>query len=91
MIAGAAGLLKAYARAMAAQAALLDAHADALLTDAADVRADADAPPPVPCPHPEGARVDLATLAHPHRFACRVCGATIHDVRQEVSYGSPDR
>ena len=53
----AVALLKAYARAMAAQAALLDAHADALLTDAAEVRADA---PPPACPHPEEAREDLA-------------------------------
>jgi len=89
VIAEAAVLLKAYARALAAQAALLDAHADALLMDAADVRADA--PPAPPCAHPDEARIDLATLAHPRRFACRACGATIHDVRQEVSYGSPDR
>lgn len=85
----AAVLLKAYARAMAAQAALLDAHADALLTDATDVRADA--PPAGPCPHPDEARIDLATLAHPHRFACRACGVTIHDVRQEVTHASPNR
>ena len=89
MIAEAAGLLKAYARAMAAQAALLDAHADALLMDAADVRADA--PPAAPCSHPDEARIDLATLAHPSRFACRACGVTIHDVRQEVLHGSPNR
>ena len=88
MIAEAAGLLKAYARAMAAQAALLDAHADALLMDAAAVL---DAPIAAVCPHPDEARIDLATLAHPHRFACRACGVTIHDVRQEVSHGSPHR
>ena len=89
MIAEAAVLLKAYARAMSAQAALLDAHADALLTDAADVRAAT--PPAAPCPHPDEDRLDLATLAHPHRFACRACGVTINDVRQEVSHGSSDR
>jgi hypothetical protein len=84
VIAEAAVLLKAYARAMSAQAALLDAHADALLTDAADVRADA--PAAAPCAHPDEARIDLATLAHPRRFACRVCGATLNDdVRQETT------
>jgi hypothetical protein len=84
--------LQAFARAMAAQAALLDALAelaDALLTDAAE--GPADAPPAAPCPHPDEARIDLATLAHPYRFACRACGVTINDVRQEVSHGSPDR
>jgi hypothetical protein len=85
----AAVLLKAFARAMAAQAALLDAHADALLTEAADVRADA--PAAAPCPHHDEDRIDLATLAHPYRFACRACGVTINDVRQEVSDGSSHR
>ena len=89
MIAEAAVLLKAYARAMAAQAALLDAHADALLTDAADVRAEAV--PAAPCSHPDEVRIDLATLAHPYRFACRACGVTINDGRQEVTHGSPHR
>ena len=85
----AAILLKAYARAMAAQAALLDAHADALLTDAADVRADT--PPAAPCPHPEEARIDLASLRHPSRFACRACGVTINDVSQEVTHHGTHR
>jgi hypothetical protein len=89
VIAEAAVLLKAYARAMAAQAALLDAHADAVLSHAAEVRADAaDAPP---CSHPDEARIDLATLAHPYRFACRACGVTLNDGRQEVTNGSSHR
>jgi hypothetical protein len=46
-------------------------------------------PPPPRCPHPEDARQDLATLAHPRRFHCRACGEVIEDVR-EVSHGRVD-
>jgi hypothetical protein len=82
-------LLSAYGRAMSAQTALLEAQLALLVELATPAPESSDTPAGVACPHPDDARIDLATLAHPRRFACRVCGVTIDgESRQEVSHGS---